>query len=471
MIPNQIIFDAYTDIVIDLIDETVQIVLPCHRVVLASASQYFDRMFRFQPQESKFQMRVPNATIMELLIKSFYGIKIQELSEYQNLSKWLIDLEMIRCQNYLLMDLKTDLLHRIEISSEALEAFEAFEAFELFVEIACLFDIENDHFLIHRIRQSMPPNYPIDRLSVEFADLLNCRIQVIICSTICGENSITVIDFNSGLIISKIKIGEVGMNGCYNRRFTTIALENIIGLSSNNKIKRINIRDNTCQEYTMPNYAIKDLLAVDINGETVIIAMCELGKISMWKLNPWIEIYCCRYEEEWLARICLWNNSIDDTKYIISAYSNDDIVSRELLTGRQISIIDRLNVNSMFTTKNNLLVVLYNEKRLKIRNLYDGLVLYDAKIMDTCCDQIAATSNEKIIAIRYGNGIALFDMATLQKTHHITINFIANFCFSSDDQLVYLTKNEIGIINIETTEIIKKYPIDNKFYRIATTSV
>jgi len=476
MILNPNVYTKYCDITIVLLGTDSTIELKCHRIILAGSCDYFDRMFEFEPNQTKYTMTVSNATVMSLLIKSFYQIDIKNLPEYRNLPTWMIDLEMIKCRHYLLLDYKTDQLLTMNVPNDS-------DAFELYVEVACLADVDNNQMLARKIKQLIPPNYDINRLSEELVDLINTKKPILVYLTNDHFKgcSLIFVDYDLGNIISNINksispfgdtvISNNGQKIGFIRDETTILMLDIVTNHSD-------------QYQASLDEQIKKFIEVEIGDTQFIISICG-ENIDVWNCNPNCFVHSIHHGESTIS-ICFWTDLVTNISYIFSMHSNE-IIQWNFLTGKSVNSFHLSDTifNMLITHQSNLLITLYNnndndndddDSNLRILNLCSGSILYDDRIKKHLdfrfYRKIMVTNNDEILIIFIRTKFLIFDLKSMAIVREIRALGVIDFVTSSNSkEIIYITYSNIVIVDIDTGEIIKEHPTLYYPCKIITTII
>jgi len=140
----------FTDVKLKLLDEEQIIELDCHKLVLISLSAVFLKMFSFGDSLKSYDMVVPNAIIVKYIIDMYYDLPVVDVEP-----KWLYELEMIRCQDFLCINKYTDNLDTVLIPTEGIE---------LLFEISDIILAKHGAtYLKQLVRKNLPVDYPISQ--------------------------------------------------------------------------------------------------------------------------------------------------------------------------------------------------------------------------------------------------------------------------------------------------------------------
>jgi len=141
LLKSKLTLDDWPDIKLNLIDQTETIEVKAHRHILANCSDFFRSMFIFNKSTTIFEMKVDNAQIMYLVIKSMYGI-IEEV----DCPQWYWTLEIIKCYRYLQID--------IDIISKLATIQIPTEGMVMLFDVVKQFDLWSNKYIIHCLRQN-----------------------------------------------------------------------------------------------------------------------------------------------------------------------------------------------------------------------------------------------------------------------------------------------------------------------------
>ncbi|AVL94412.1 WD40 repeat protein [Moumouvirus australiensis] len=104
--------ELFSDIVLRVVDKNRTIVLPCHKIILYFACDYFKKLFStFKEKDFKeIEIIVPNAFVSCNIIKGFYKEYLNEsLQKYsidgaQLLEEWQYTIEEYKCRDFFMLD-------------------------------------------------------------------------------------------------------------------------------------------------------------------------------------------------------------------------------------------------------------------------------------------------------------------------------------------------------------------------------
>jgi len=249
--PDSLI-NEWTDVELDLIDPTEKITLRSHRIILARHSEFFRKMFIFNRSTTKFSVKVPNAPIANLIIKSMYNINTEV-----NGPNWLLTLETIRCCQYLMIEYDSiEKLATIRVPNDA---------FDLLVEVLSHYDLSKENVLARTLRNNLPTEFDTERLPKQW---LNHDNQYLIMTE--GPISIDLIDLQSLKLVKKISkpnlnvISTVSKDG----QFFVMGSKNVNGAH----LKILNIMKNEWHELITDRLFTVSQIVISNNNELIAIA-------------------------------------------------------------------------------------------------------------------------------------------------------------------------------------------------------
>jgi WD40 repeat protein len=159
----------FTDAELIIVDPNEKINISIHKIVLASSSDYFRKLFTFGDGKNKstYEIIVDDAKVSHDIIYSFYGIKINS----PNYPEWKYILKIFICRNFFCLANDVYLLYNLIVPADG---------FDLMLETMGLFDYINDLKLMKTIKNNFPDDYDLNKLSIDFIkkiiDTHNCII-------------------------------------------------------------------------------------------------------------------------------------------------------------------------------------------------------------------------------------------------------------------------------------------------------
>ena len=181
----------FTDFNLILVDPEKEINLNLHKLVLYYTCPYFEKMFSDDPCRSAEIINTSNASIMNDVILSLYGIGKKSTPH----PKWLYKLETIKCRHYLGLEINVCDLYGIEVSPEK---------FNLLLEVANLFGYD-DYKLVRTIMKNLPGEYDIYQLPKELLQQWQKNRQLI---AIVDGRTIKIFTAHSGELITQFECDE-----------------------------------------------------------------------------------------------------------------------------------------------------------------------------------------------------------------------------------------------------------------------
>ena len=144
---------TYSDVKLILTDGTDSISINAHRIILAAASEYFQKLFHnFREKDAKeILIEVPNSHASYDLITSFYGCK-PDVTDHE----WQYHLNMILCRHFFGMSIDINKLCQLTVPAEN---------FDLLLDTMSVVGL-NDQML-QRIIKYIPIDYNFDDLAIE----------------------------------------------------------------------------------------------------------------------------------------------------------------------------------------------------------------------------------------------------------------------------------------------------------------
>ena len=182
--------ELFTDITLIITDNTNEITIDLHKVILYSSCIYFKKLLtNFKEKHlNEITIEVPNAFVCYDIIMSFYGQK----TNIGNLPKWQHLLESVRCFDFLGLKSEADLFKDLEIPSEG---------FELFLKVIELIDYDDD--CINMVIKNLPKDYDLLRLNKNLIKKIVEFDEDIIVSG-SSDNSIKIWNAKTGALINTL---------------------------------------------------------------------------------------------------------------------------------------------------------------------------------------------------------------------------------------------------------------------------
>lgn len=213
----------FTDVELSIRDQENKIIFSAHKIILASTSPYFRKMFTFNKGMDKITMNVDNSTIMHQIILSLYGIKNKDIDT----KHWYYKLQKIKSYQYLLIEYPVYKLYNLKVPAEG---------FDLLLQILNQYNLSKNKGLVKVVQNNIPIGYDTNMLPcdikneikpsnkescADFQYYSSCG-NFIACDTIENKNYV-------------IRIIDVNQNTCINKLEYVNPIKGIC-FSSNNKI-------------------------------------------------------------------------------------------------------------------------------------------------------------------------------------------------------------------------------------------
>jgi len=157
----------YTDVVLELVDQSTIIEIAAHKIILASNSDFFDTMFKFN-KKTIHKLKVCDAKCAVDIIKSFYGIKFD--GNYSH------TLNMMKCRHQWMLPIDIKLLYQIKVPHTD---------YDLLLDVVSMLDTDllTDRHLSEALRMNLPPKYDTSSLPIELVTEWNKYRHTIIVRT------------------------------------------------------------------------------------------------------------------------------------------------------------------------------------------------------------------------------------------------------------------------------------------------
>jgi len=461
--------DKYSDVTIRLINiNDLSKTLDCryHRMMLAGKCEFFDRMFDFQPTNNLFEIKINCIEVMKILIDSLYNFKTKV-----DLPQWQVDLEMIRCRNYLGLHVEPDYLYILDVQDNQV-------GFELFVEIACLFDITSDIELQMSIKRNIPINYDSSRFTTEMFDLLSQKKPSVIYedyNMYQDHNVIHAIDLASGFDMCYCKVKEI-------KSFLVLTNGDIIIVTKGNQISLLKLPFKSLFALqSIPSIStIKIILETTINDQIAIVVANKYD-LAVVNLEP-NTIQHQRTLTCEIIKIVSWYNSKTKKSNLFIQHPGNIIAQfdSELNFIRNHQLRSSLN-KCFFVANNKIFVDDQSKKGLHI-------VIYD---IDNCTEKprqikipipllpirdevrsksetkreikiIIISANGNIAAISVTNMIILMDLAAEIIINKINVRWSVEHLLITPDEkkILYENCSKFCIRDIATTRILSECQVD-----------
>ena len=183
------IINKFTDVELILQDANKVIKLNLHKIILATKSEYFYRMFTFNPISS-YLMEVDNVDVLKIVIMSFYEIKEDHTLSLKGQVDWLHILETYKCRNYLCLANDPSVLYDLEVPEEGIF---------LLIDIITSCYLTKDRKIIKLIKKLIPETNYNDIENKELVEELLKTNPIIVSGS--TDKSIRIWDAESGDLI------------------------------------------------------------------------------------------------------------------------------------------------------------------------------------------------------------------------------------------------------------------------------
>jgi len=212
----------YTDVVLKLVDGSTIIEFVAHKNILASNSDFFDTMFKFN-KKTIYELKVCDAKCAVDIIKSFYKIKSD--------GNYLHTLNTIKCCHQWMLSIDIKSLYQIKVPHTD---------YDLLLEVVSMLDVDllTDRHLSESLRRNLPPKYDTTSFPTELVSEWNMHRYIIIVETnkiikfIDAYLMITIFELNP--VIDKYQKHKYKIIQSPDRQF--VICNNVCG----NKIIRLN---------------------------------------------------------------------------------------------------------------------------------------------------------------------------------------------------------------------------------------
>ncbi|AFX93181.1 putative BTB/POZ domain and WD-repeat protein [Megavirus courdo11] len=301
------------DNIFDFSDQK-KITINVHKCVLYSSSTYFKNLFTLgsESNQDKITIQVPNVSITQDIIASFYG-QIINSTDYPD---WLYQLDYIRCCDYLGITFDTKNIRNIVVPEKY---------FEFLISVV---EITNyDDNLIECLSKNIPNGYDLSKLSNKIKNKL-AKYNMLIIS--CNKNTINIHNVLNKSLVNTCKMkGKNIIDMSYSSNLLATANSNcivkIFDIPSLVLIKTLKIKEKD------NNYCRHVCFSPD--GSTLVSEYYN-GMIKIWNTNTWKIITEFENTVYGTTNICFMNKNIivisHDKKFHI------DIIFVDISTGKEI---------------------------------------------------------------------------------------------------------------------------------------
>lgn len=393
----------HCDIVIHLKDQYQTIKINAHKIILASSSDYFDKMIDFN-NRNEINMEVDDAVITKDIITSFYDSNNQLSYNSNNYPEWEYDLIMFKSRNYLCLPNNICQLYDICVPKEG---------FELLLEVLQIFDLAQYPRLIQVLKKNLPTNYDLTMFSEDLLDEIYS-----------GNYIILIIKNNKSLPGSIIEIRNA-KTGTLVKNIDNIIIINQINISHDNSLIAT-----SCNNFiTLRNYHTGQLVhgltcsnggkikTIIFSYDDTLLISSNSKEIKIWKLNKEL-----KYEHH------------------------------KTMFGHDYS------VNKIVISKDNTKIASLDDGgKILLWNVVDGSII---KIIETCLMGISFSCDSRYLVYQTYNSLFKLNLNTNQvttlkcRTVYTHLLFSPNkllFC-AVDNKLLELYDIEFNLINIIETD-------------------
>lgn len=158
----------FTDFELIIKDSTETITLHLHKIFLSILSEYFTASFTYN--NTGTTMVVDNASIMRDAILSCYGIT----NKNHGLPQWKYRLEIIKCRNYLRLEIEARELYDLVVPPEG---------FDLLLEVIEQMGVIGDRRIVRLIKSNLPPDHDLNQYTEDFRSELLKKDLLIVSSS------------------------------------------------------------------------------------------------------------------------------------------------------------------------------------------------------------------------------------------------------------------------------------------------
>jgi len=444
MHPNQIITlttlvedldkHIYTDVKINLIDDTTSIIIDYHRNILSSIP-FFDKLFKFKKLDY-YDVIVPSVEGAIDIIKSFYGIIYQK-------DKWSNDLNFINCLNYFGMKIDRSMLHFITVEPEEFDFFlimveNLFQSWE---------NVVADEQMMLSIRYNLPKDYNFSKLSaILLSELIKSQHLIIGCRC---RNSIVFVNTSTKKEIKSYIQG-------YAESITISMNDRLLGLYSNNLCYIID-----CFNFKMTtlNVDIDYLMKISFHPNNNYIACYGCSKetllvgIDCYEISTKKKIWCIPFDNE----LNMIRYSPDGNYLICITYHHIFVIDAN--TGKLMYNIHAESTrNQVFASPNSTMLLIYyypiigdKNSSAKILKMDSGELIKQINLGDSNQYVIFSPDNSSIITIS-DNEIISINIETEEILYHIkkplmfdgtSVNFDTKYAkFLSDNNTLIILSSK-----------------------------
>lgn len=379
----------YTDVELLIGDDTKEIRISVHKLVLAYSSDFFDRLFTFGMEKNQtcITLKVDNADIANDVILSFYGLNQRSI----NYPDWKYQLKYYKCRSYFGIQNDPTLLYNMKIPTEG---------FDLLMNVIEEYDYSNDHNLIKLIKENIPIDFNLNNFTVEFInELLKIRNYKIISQD--ASTSIKIWDLETGIVLDTNKY--ISSFNC-----ETYLTDGSLLLSQDlyNIFDKINIEFSILL-YTTGGYVGRCFNPILLSKHKTITVLS--GYIKIWNTETGMLLHILKRCTDSVRCAAI---SINECK-IAFGYDIGTIEIWDAETGILLHKLNKHITNIycvVFTTDNRLVSGSYDNS-IKIWNIETGNLLQILNGHTKVVSSVAISSdNHKIVSGSHDKTIKIWDM-------------------------------------------------------------
>jgi len=429
----------FTDVELVLTDPTNSVSLRVHKIILASCSEYFQKLFSFGDCNKIVQeIQVPNASVTKDIIMSFYGI----MNDSLNCSKWYSVLQMLKCRNFLCLDLDVTMLYNLVVPVEG---------FELLLDVLELFDLCGNQQLVNLVKNNLPPNYDLSIFSSGLIEKFAKKPLVAISGL--GDTDVKIFSLYTNEIVNFIDLNLINcinvLRFSHNNEMIVFGSDDIIYVYDI-------IANKMIQKFTDHVYA--SCIEFSHNDKLFVSGNEDNCNVKLWDIASGELLTCWRH----IGSVTKVAFSHDDKLVISSDYTHIKICdtstgnllcmigeSNELNESDESDESDESNFDEsgFVLSSDDKLFVLKNNS-IRILDIHTGILVGVSPI----------SSIIHKFPAHYSAGI--------HYSHSMSGHSNAQLSISHNDQLIlYYNHNVINILNAETGNLI--HILHGHFYRIA----
>jgi len=430
----------FTDTTLVISDDVKKIELNVHRIILATNSPFFMKMFTFNGAEEKtvFEMTVDHIEIMKEVIFSMYDHPINF-----NLSKWRHLLELFKCRNYLLMKNDYSKLYNIKVPAKG---------FLLFMEVLGAFEWYENPKLVRTVKNNLPPDFdPIIFPLVVRGFLL--KDEFIVTDDTNGKICLWNLD---GTLRGELVDTETNIDTNPNNRNSVILCisrdnQLVISTGIGRTIKIWSVGDMKMIK-KIDQSAISLITSVSISFDNTKLAILHRDSgIVVWNLNNTFDISINQTIQTKDTDKTKYNSLINffNTSNLLAFIEFNKVIIYDLTNKKRIKSVTHLE------PKMSGFMIMDNDKKLltcgflKI-NLWDletGFILREINYNYSIQSFTLNSINEEI-AFSDVTEIFFYD-SNHEMIHKMEQRIRKNIFYTSNYELIYCSSNSVQIIDCD----------------------